>query len=210
MLRCGLENVTGNEGLNLENSDERTNQEVPDIPGDRSRHNLVDRICESDLAKIDYALALGALGFHVFPLEERGKRPTIQRWQLRASNDAVVIKQMWTCPVLGDDFGFLDYNIGVLTTGWSEHNFCFVLDIDVKADKPGSQSLALLQKENTDLPPTFEVWTPTGGRHLYFSIDTQVFNTAEKLIAGIDTRGAEGYVVGPGSVTELGEYKRVR
>jgi Bifunctional DNA primase/polymerase, N-terminal len=58
------------------------------------------------------------------------------------------------------------------------------------------------------LPRTFSVRTPSGGLHLYFAAPAQrLGNTAGKLGRGIDTRGAGGYVVGPGSVCNAGYYR---
>jgi hypothetical protein len=59
------------------------------------------------------------------------------------------------------------------------------------------------------LPRTFAVRTPRGGLHLYFTApDQRLGNSAGKLGVGIDTRGAGGYVVGPGSVYR-GRYYRI-
>lgn len=69
----------------------------------------------------------------------------------------------------------------------------FVVDLDVKPGKNGIQSLAALGK----VPRTRTVRTGSGGLHLYFLGDAS--NTTSKLGAGIDTRGANGYVMAPGS-----------
>jgi hypothetical protein len=58
------------------------------------------------------------------------------------------------------------------------------------------------------LPATFTVRTPSGGRHLYFRAPGHptLGNTAGMLGRHVDTRGAGGYVVGPGSVCSTGYY----
>jgi len=81
-----------------------------------------------------------------------------------------------------------------------------VVDVDNKKGKSGDGALLAWQLDNEDLPDTFTVETPSGGRHLYFWADRPVPNSAGKLGVGIDVRGRGGYVVAPGSCTEAGAY----
>jgi hypothetical protein len=55
-------------------------------------------------------------------------------------------------------------------------------------------------------PETLTARTPSGGYHLYFGVVGRVRNSASVLAPGVDVRGDGGYVVGPPSVTEVGEY----
>ena len=53
--------------------------------------------------------------------------------------------------------------------------------------------------------PTFTVATPSGGLHRYYTVQpgTPAPSTVARLGSGIDTRGAGGYVVGPGSARSI-------
>ena len=77
----------------------------------------------------------------------------------------------------------------------------WVLDLDKGENKDGIAMLAELEQENTPLPTTRTVETPSGGRHLLFSLpaDREVRNRG-KFKPGADTRGDGGYVLAPGSV----------
>ena len=75
----------------------------------------------------------------------------------------------------------------------------FVLDIDLP-DGPGS--LAALEAQHGKLPPTGEQRTGGGGRQLFFLWPTdgrEVRNSVKKIGAGLDVRGAGGYVIAPPS-----------
>jgi hypothetical protein len=89
-----------------------------------------------------------------------------------------------------------DGNIG-LRTG----SGLVVVDIDEGADLTG-----------LDLPETVEVRTGSGGRHLYYSYDKPLRNSAGKLGRHIDIRGDGGQVVYPGSIhpTTKRPYEFVR
>ncbi|NUT49507.1 MAG: DNA primase, partial [Saccharothrix sp.] len=56
---------------------------------------------------------------------------------------------------------------------------------------------------------TFTVRTPSGGLHLYFRAPTEpeLRNTVGRLGWRVDTRGAGGYVVAAGSVSDRGIYR---
>jgi hypothetical protein len=147
----------------------------------------------------DHAVALAAF-FRVFKLVVNGKTPAIEGWTASASNDPDVVQQMWTCPVTGES---LDNNIGILTG----EGF-FVLDVDVRDDKPGRDTLATL--EALDLSTdTVSVRTPTGGLHLYYSLppSSTVRNSVNEVGPGIDVRGWHGYVVAPPSTIDGKPYE---
>jgi hypothetical protein len=76
-----------------------------------------------------------------------------------------------------------------------------ILDIDVKADRSGFDTLADLGK--TDLPETPMVHTRSGGLHLWFTYDgkIEIRNSAgiHGLGPGLDIRGEGGWVVLPGA-----------
>ncbi|MEU0069002.1 bifunctional DNA primase/polymerase [Streptomyces sp. NPDC006332] len=86
------------------------------------------------------------------------------------------------------------------------------VDLDTKSGTDASAALRELALRHLfTIPDTVVVLTPSGGRHLWLSgpPDVVVPNSAGRLAAGIDIRGAGGYLVGPGSRTDHGEYTTV-
>jgi Bifunctional DNA primase/polymerase, N-terminal len=140
------------------------------------------------------ALQLVEQGFYVFPLRPRDKRPLphFKQWEKRATRDQDIVYQWWSDS---------PYNIGV-ATGPSQ---LLVIDCDTATDsatvdwRQEEDEVAILRRQ---LPKTFSVRTPSGGLHLYFTAHKNVplGNTASRLGKHVDTRGAGGYIVGPGSV----------
>jgi Bifunctional DNA primase/polymerase, N-terminal/AAA domain len=130
-------------------------------------------------------------GFKILPLVPNGKEPAIGNWPEVSKS----IKEGYV------DSTFDNRNWGV-HPGLTGH---FVVDIDNKDGKHGSQSWAELQRKHGTAPRTFTVRTPTGGLHLYFK--GQGHNTIDKTSRGIDSKALRGYIVAPGS--EIDEEKYV-
>lgn len=180
---------------------------------------------------LDAALRYAARGWHVFPIRPRAKKPPAfpdhdttrctgtdprcrgghQGWEPRATTDPGRISRAWART---------PYNIGV-ATGPSG-----LLIIDLDTPKPGRVPppewalpgitdgadvlAALCERHGQDFPcETFMVRTGRGGLHLYFTAPpgVRLGNTSGDSERGlgwlIDTRGHGGYVVAPGSVTDL-------
>jgi hypothetical protein len=164
----------------------------------------------------DKAVALAKMGFRVFPIRERAKKPCVFPPNKRVppggnyhdhipSSDPVDVAAMWTAP----DGSSLNYNIGI------NANDLLVIDIDNKGEKAGELGILKVMREQGLSPEDFvtvEARTPTGGRHLFYRLPEgfTVQNTVCKLAPGVDTRGFHGYVVAPGSVVGDGEYQWVR
>lgn len=110
-----------------------------------------------------------------------------------------VVKRFYDLAVRWEDFDRGSYNVGVSTTG--------LLVVDVDAHKGGLQSIDVVEMTYGELPITYTVTTPRGGKHLYFKPPHDVASSVDKLGKGIDVRGHHGYVVGAGSATEAGEYR---
>ncbi|MFD4631696.1 bifunctional DNA primase/polymerase [Streptomyces sp. NPDC058284] len=171
-----------------------------------------------NLALLAWALEAARRGWHVFPLRPGDKRPAGHAERLcpgtgrctgghrkpeqRATTGPDLITAAWSAQ---------PYNIGI-ATGPSG---LLVVDLDVvKPDEQegapdGAQSLlALCERADETLPPTFQVRTPSGGHHLYFTQPdgARLHSTAGRLGHHIDTRGWGGYVVAPGSTTPTGTY----
>lgn len=147
--------------------------------------------------------ALVARGFALFPLRPGSKLPAVARdWEHAATTSLVRLRQLGSDPRA---------NYGV-ACGPSN---LVVIDLDVaKEAEPGepTEGLEVLRElaGERGLPRTFTVGTPSGGRHLYFRppVDGSApRNTVRRLGPLIDTRGAGGYVVAPGSRVDGVTYR---
>ena len=151
------------------------------------------------MSMLDRALALLAEGYAIFPLRPNGKEPVTFRGFYDASHDEAQIRSWWaTTP---------SANIGINTamSGIS------VVDTDVKDGLKGEDALLALAAEHGGaeaLPPTRTVRTRSGGTHRYYR-DPALPQSNGRLAPGIDTRGAKGYVVAPGSIVEGSLYELV-
>jgi hypothetical protein len=148
-----------------------------------------------------WALYLAAMGWPVFPLTAGAKKPPLVReWETRATTDTDRITRCWQAGA---------WNIGV-ATGPAR---LVVIDLDTghtEAEQDGATTLAeLANARGVDMPETYTVDTPSGGRHLYFTAPAGVHlrNTGRALGTGIDSRAEGGYVAGPGSLTPAGGYE---
>jgi len=148
----------------------------------------------------EWALYCATMGWHVFPLVPATKRPAIRGWEDRSTTDHDRITRCW---------GSGAFNIGV-ATGPSR---LLVVDCDTvkqSGEVDGAEALAALADERgVELPATYTVTTPSGGRHLYFTLPpgVRLRNTAGHLAPRIDTRSGGGYVVAPGSTLPEGGYE---
>lgn len=177
---------------------------------------------------LDAALGLAAREWPVFPLRPGTKRPALHGhagcrgvgpcagghcgWEQRATTDPTRIRAAWSAGA---------FNIAVATGPAG------LLVIDLDTAKPGDHPparwvaagdgagvlAALLAETGEVLPATYEVVTPSGGRHLYFRVPDGLGlrNTAGDAGRGlgwkIDTRAHGGYVVAAGSRTPAGIYQ---
>lgn len=83
-----------------------------------------------------------------------------------------------------------------------------VVDID-GAD--GENSVAELANQYHDLPPTVEVRSGSGGRHLYYSYRSGVRTSSSKLAKNIDIRADNGSIILPPTLHRSGQrYEWVR
>lgn len=136
------------------------------------------------------AIRYAKKGFKVFPLAPQSKsKQVLKSWKEEATQDLSKIEQWWTQNPY--------YNIGLVTGGG-----LFVIDVDIKNNKNGFQSL---QQHGKELPTTVKVKTPSGGVHLYYRAEKQISNKVN-LYDGIDIRGEGGYVVAPPSMIGYQAY----
>jgi RecA-family ATPase len=146
--------------------------------------------------KLESALKLARNGFRVIPLRENDKRPLYPgNFQEQATNNSEAIKKLWNKTP--------NANIGIATG-----NGLTVIDIDtpLHGGQDGETSLLNYEMDQGFLKDTFEVSTPTGGKHLYYRTN-KPFRNQSGVLPGIDVRGLGGYVVAPGSVINGKTYK---
>ena len=142
-----------------------------------------------------HALAYARRGISVFPCAPDGKLPAIPkdkggRGVLDATTDEGRIRAWW---------GHMPQaNIGAAAgaTHW-------LLDID---GEDGEASVSAMEAEHGALPPTVELITPSGGRHLWWQPIDGLRNTARTVAAGVDTRAHGGYGLVPPSVVKGRAY----
>ncbi|MGW2366354.1 bifunctional DNA primase/polymerase [Streptomyces sp. NPDC001667] len=171
-----------------------------------------------DLALLAWALDAARRDWHVIPLRPGDKRPAghaeqhcprtgrcadgHRKPEQRATTDEDLLTTAWTRQL---------WNIGI-ATGPSG---LLVIDLDtLKPEEPKgtpdgvANFLALCERAGETTPPTYQVRTPSGGRHLYFTQPpgVRLHSTAGRLDRHIDTRGWGGYVVAPASTTPEGSY----
>lgn len=145
----------------------------------------------------EFALTLAQNGFSVFPCEINGKLPAIKNFPRRATTDPAQVKAWWNGQ---------PKNIGISTSHYDVDAALLVVDVDVKGAKRGDLTLMQLELDGFEFPPTFEVRTPSNGRHLYYRVPKALRQGVDTLGRGIDTRSLGGYVLGPGSIVDGREY----
>lgn len=151
---------------------------------------IVTEHCLPDLGST--AVHLATSGTRVFPLVPGGKTPLIKGGGgfRGATTDEATIRGWWA--------KWPTANIGIACGA----SGIFVVDLDVRDGKPGVPNWTALVGGRA-VPDTYTVRSPSGGVHLYFRApDTALPSTRGELAAGIDTRGFDGYTVGPGSVLD--------
>jgi bifunctional DNA primase/polymerase-like protein len=148
---------------------------------------------------LDQARAAIRRGLAVFPLPVGGRVPE-RGWQRLATLDEAVLPEL-----------LAGHGVGI---GCRASNVV-ALDLDVHdGDGPGVLA-ALADRLGEQVPATFTVTTPSGGRHLYFRVpaDCTIASSSgdrSPLGPGIDVRGpgrrSGGYLVGPGSLVSGRSY----
>lgn len=147
-------------------------------------------------ANAECAARLAAAGLAVFPLRAHGRHPLVA-WGSASSADAATVAQWWQ--QFPNAVPALDLaKCGLVVLDGDRHN--------PKVD--GVAALRRLLKQQTALPLSAlpMVRTPRDGIHTYFRQGaTALTNRRGSLPAGIDVRGAGGFVVAPGAVLPDGK-----
>lgn len=158
---------------------------------------------------LDHALALAAMGFHVFPIVAGGRVPAIGGFPHLATPNPEAIRRWWVKrdPVLGGE-RIEDYNVGIYTGRFgADGKALLVVDVDDKDGKNGSAEIANLDMLYA-VPQTLTASTPSGGRHLIYLVDEGLKTGVNVLARGLDTRSNGGYIIAAGSVVEgRGAYR---
>jgi hypothetical protein len=165
------------------------------------------------------ALLCAERGWPVVPLVPGAKRPTghperdcprtgrctngHRTPEQRATTDPDLIHAAWANRA---------YNVGIATGPAG----LLVVDLDVPKDEEqegapdGATSFkALCERHGEPYPYTYQVRTPSEGRHLYFAAPrgVRLKCSVKRLAPNIDTRAWGGYVVAAGSTTPQGAYE---
>lgn len=109
-----------------------------------------------------------------------GKHPRLPHGVLEASADAAQLGEWWAA--------WPDANVGIAT---GPRSGIYVVDLDGPA--------AVKAWADLGFPMGWQSRTGNGVHHIY-SVADDLPNTAGKIAAGVDTRGAGGYIVAPPSV----------
>jgi len=146
---------------------------------------------------LDSALHYASIGWRVFPLIPRSKKPKIRKWPEKATTDQDQIRSWWG--------KWPDANIGIAT---GKSSGFFVLDVD--PDHGGNTSLEKLIEECAPLPKTLTQLTGNKGMHyLFLTHGVDIKNSAGKLGPGLDIRGNGGYIVASPSIHPNGTTYRM-
>jgi len=136
-------------------------------------------------------------GLNVFLIQKGAKFPPLERdWPEKATADATELRSKV------EIMAPRGANLGVHCRG--------MLVVDRDAAKGGAESWAMLE-DLYGWPLTLTAKTPSGNgsAHSYYALPpgVEVANSVGKLAPGLDIRGDRGYVVAPGSVTDVGKYE---
>jgi Bifunctional DNA primase/polymerase, N-terminal len=155
------------------------------------------------------ALRLALAGIPIFPaLISRNattggldKVPAISGWRTNASTDADQIETWWR--QFPDAVPAIELGRAGL----------LVIDLDRHPGGPdGVMAFKKLCQQHEPLPPMPVVRTPSNGLHLYFrqpSKGPPLGNGRGALPAGVDVRGAGGWVVAPGATCPFGSWQEI-
>lgn len=143
---------------------------------------------------LDAALSYALRGWHVFPIEPGGKAPIARltpRGHLDATADHETIRSWWSAEP--------EANVAISL----EPSGLVALDVDVKNDAGGMESLAAI---DTDLTPTLTARTGSGGIHaIYTRTPDARAGRRIRWRPGLDLLG-KGYIVAAPSVHASGGH----
>ena len=137
-------------------------------------------------------------GWRVVPLAPGKKVPSMKDWPNVATCDPAVIESWeWTGGV-------------AIVTG--PESGVWVLDVDVKNDAGGAETLRRLHAEHGNFTATYVATTPSGGLHFFWKYPSNrtIRNSASgRLGPGLDVRGVGGQVNAYPTARTEGSYRWV-
>lgn len=142
------------------------------------------------------ALMYAEMGFAVFPIIPRSKKPVTEHGFKNASKDTIQIEKWWSANP--------NYNIGIATGQMSGGLVVIDLDVDKEKGKDGYATLKTWEREHDNLPETWRSITGRGGYHLFYR-DSETHKCAQNLYEDIDIRGDGGYIIAPPSIHPNGQ-----
>ena len=170
----------------------------------------------SHAAMRDKAVALAKQGlFRVLPIKPGTKAPACPPSRPRPlkgtyhqhipSKDPDVVYKLWSAA----DGSALAFDIGINCEGK------LVLDIDDRDGRTGTESFTKLAAQHGLDLNTVVASTPSGGRHYFYKLPTDIDPTtvgfgSDKLGSGIDHRSYNSLVVAAGTKRASGEYRWVQ
>jgi Bifunctional DNA primase/polymerase, N-terminal len=177
---------------------------------------LVPEPESADHGVVAIATALAGRGFAVFPLRPDAKTPAVAKdWEHAASTDPVRLAALFrerraNLAIACGPSRLIVVDLDVAKAAHGSEHGPEQLSQSPSQPQHGADVLRVLAG-GRKIPRTLTVATPTGGQHLYFRMPEGVTlrNTAGRLGPLIDTRGAGGYVVAPGSVINGLAYRIV-
>lgn len=141
------------------------------------------------------ALEYIKLGFGIFPLGARSKKPATAHGVNDWTDNPEDTRAYW--------LEHPDANIGIACGAPS--GGLLVLDFDVKDTHSGLTTLKEWETVHGALPETAEAITGGGGRHLLFRTDRTGIRPSTNAELGVDVRCDGSYIVAPPSVHPSGE-----
>lgn len=152
---------------------------------------MTNTITASNWRRASLAAGYATRGWRLLPT--RARVPVIKDWENEGTSDPDEARGAWAPR---GEWG--RFNIGV-ACGPSG---LVVIDLDTKKGKDGPAELhRLLTELGIELPKTYAVKTPSGGRHLYFRSPpgVEIRLSASQVAPGVDIRAWGGLVVAAGS-----------
>lgn len=141
------------------------------------------------------ALRYAQRGWSVIPVRPREKVPAVAWAEYQTRPAGAALFESWWLN------GHPDRGVGVVTGAISG---LLVLDFD---GEQGMETLAALEAEHGDLPPTVRQLTPSGGCHVLFRHPGGTIPNRAGIRPGMDVRGDGGYIVTEPSIHPSGrEY----
>lgn len=140
----------------------------------------------------EWALYYADLGFAVFPLLPKTKKPAVTSGFKAATTNKELIEKWWNKNQ--------NFNIGCATGSRSDGLVVLDFDEDEEKGKHGYDVLKDWQKKHGNLPETCQSITGRGGYHFLYKDKTATHSSKNGLYEGVDIKAEGGYIVLPPSV----------